>query len=63
MTKAIDNSVMFSKKRQQINRTWFNTLNKTQQLSLRREGYNNRGNENIIFSYNLLLTRYPKLKS
>lgn len=62
MTKAIDNSVMFAKQRQLINCSWFAKLHKTQQIFLRRAGYNNRGCENIIKSYNLLLQNYPHLK-
>ena len=62
MTKAIDNSVMLAKQRQRINRDWFAKLHKTQQISLQRAGYNNRGCDNIINSYNLLLQIYPHLK-
>ena len=62
MTKAIDDSVMFARQRQRINRNWYDKLHITQQISLRRAGYNNRGCENIIKSYNLLLQIYPHLK-
>ena len=62
MTNAIDNSVMFAKQRQRINRNWFAKLHKTQHIFLQRAGYNNRGCENIIKSYNLLLQNYPHLK-
>lgn len=62
MTNAIDNTVMRSVKRQTINRIWFNKLSKTQKVHIRREGYNNKGCENIIISYNLLSKYYLKFK-
>lgn len=62
MINALDNTVMRSVKRQRINTAWFNKLHKTQQIFLQREGYNNRGCDNIIRSYNLLYTHYLKFK-
>lgn len=62
MTNAIDNSILRTVIRQRINSKWFAKLHKTQQIFLQRAGYNNRGCENIIKSYNLLLQNYPHLK-
>ena len=62
MIDALDNSVMLAVKRQRINSQWFAKLHKTQQIFLQRAGYNNRGCENIIRSYNLLYTHYLKFK-